>query len=82
MVVAWDCATATVSDHTFQPLMRQCAERMMVLSDTACHAAAGDPINRKLCQRGEWNDRMRIATVLSMLTVLSHCNKVRHRVWE
>ena len=82
MVVAWDCATAKVSDNTFQPLIRQCAERMIVLSDTAFHAAAGDPVNLKLCQRGEWNDRMLIETVLSMLTVISHFKKVLHRVWE
>jgi len=81
-VVAWDCATANVSDNTFQPLIRQFAERMIVLSDTAFHAAAGDPVNLKLCQRGEWNDRMLIETVLSMLTVISHFKKVLHRVWE
>lgn len=82
LVVAWDCATANGSDHTFQPLIRQCAERMIVLRDTAFHAAAGDPVNLKLCQRGEWNDRMLIETVLSMLTVISHFKKVLHRVWE
>jgi hypothetical protein len=82
LVVAWDGATAKVSDNTLQPLMRQFAERMMVLSDTAFHAAAGDPVNRKLCQRGAWNDRRLIETVLSMLTVISHCKKVLHRVRE
>ena len=46
------------------------------------HAAEGDPSNLKLCQRGEWNDRMLIETVLSMLTVISHFKKVLHRVWE
>jgi len=82
LVVAWDCATANVSDNTFQPLIRQFAERMIVLSDTAFHAVTGDPVNLKLCQRGEWNDRMLIETVLSMLTVISHFKKVLHRVWE
>ena len=82
VVVAWDGATATGSDTTFQPLLRPCAERLMVLRDTACHAATGEPVNLQLCQHGAWNDRMRLATVLSMLTVLSHCTQVRHRVWE
>jgi hypothetical protein len=43
LVVAWECATANVSDQTFQPLIRQFEEQMIVLSDTAFHAAEGDP---------------------------------------
>jgi hypothetical protein len=82
VVVAWECATAHVSDQTFQPLIRQFAEPMIVLRDTAFQAAEGDPTNLKLCRRGEWNDRRRIETVLSMLTVVSHFKKVMHRVWE
>jgi hypothetical protein len=82
LVVAWDCATANVPDNTFQGLIRQVEKRMIVLSDTAFHAAAGDPPNLKVCRRGEWNDRrMRIETVLSMLTVVCHFKKVTHRVW-
>src|SRR5919198_368822 len=56
--------------------------RMIVLSDTAFHAAEGDPANLKLCQRGEWEDRMLVETVLSMLTLVCHFKKVMHRVWE
>jgi len=81
LVVAWACATAHVADNTFQGLMRQFDERMIVLSDTAFHAAEGDPANLKLCQRGEWQDRMLVETVLSMLTLVCHCKKVMHRVW-
>ena len=54
---------------------------MMVLSDTGCHAAEGDPANLELCQRGEWQDRILVETVLSMLIVICHCTKVMHRVW-
>ena len=54
LVVGWDCATANVADTTFQWLMRQVDGRMMVLSDTAFHAAEGDPANLKLCERGAW----------------------------
>jgi hypothetical protein len=82
LVVAWDCATANVADQTFQPLIRQFDGRMIIFSDTAFHAAAGDPPNLKLCPRGKWNDRMLIETVLSMLTVVNHFKKVMHRVWE
>ena len=54
----------------------------MTLSDTAFHAAEGDPANLKLCQRGEWEERMLVETVLSMLTLVCHFKKVMHRVWE
>src|SRR4051812_28283171 len=39
LVVGWACATAHVADTTFQGLIRQCEEQMIVLSDTAFHAA-------------------------------------------
>jgi hypothetical protein len=42
---------------------------MIVLSDTGFHAAEGDPTNLNLCQRGEWEDRMLVETVLSMLRI-------------
>src|SRR3989442_11473270 len=75
------CPPANVADNTFQWLIRQVEERMIVLSDTAFHATEGDPTNLKLCQRGEWEDRMLVETVLSMLTLVCHFKKVMHRVW-
>ena len=39
------------------------------------------PTNLRLCKRGEWNDRMLIETVLSMLTLVCHFKKVMHRAW-
>jgi len=54
---------------------------MIVLSDTSFHTAEGDPSNLKLCQRGEWEDRMLVETVLSMLTLVCHFKKVMHRGW-
>src|SRR5262245_58450816 len=81
LVVGWDCAAANVADNTFQWLIRQVDGRMIVLSDTGFHAAAGDPANLKLCQRGEWQDRMLVETVLSMLTLVCHMKKVMHRGW-
>ena len=81
LVVAWDCATVHVADHTFQGLIRQVDGRMIILSDMGFHAAAGDPANLKLCQRGAWQDRLLLETVLSMLTVVCHFTRVTHRVW-
>ncbi len=71
----------TVPTLPFQGLMRQCEERMIVLSATAFHAAEGDPANLTLCQRGEWQDRLLVETVLSMLTLVCHFKRVMHRVW-
>jgi hypothetical protein len=81
LVVAWDCATAKVPDNTFQWLIRQFEERMIILSDTAFHAAEGDPANLQLCRRGEREERILVETVLAMLTVVCHVKKVMHRVW-
>jgi hypothetical protein len=81
LVVAWACATANIADTTLQWLMRPCEERMIVLSDTGFHAAEGDPSHRKLCQRGEWQDRMLVETVLSRLTLVCHVKKGMHRGW-
>jgi hypothetical protein len=81
LVVGWDCAPANAPDQTFQWLVRQIDGRMIVLSDTAFHAAAGDPANLKLCYRGEWEDRMLVETVLSMLTLVCHMKQVMHRGW-
>jgi hypothetical protein len=81
VIVAWECATANVADNTLQWLIQQFEERMIVLSDTAFHAAEGDPTNLTLCQRGEGEDRILVETVLSMLTLVGHFQKVMHRVW-
>src|SRR6184192_4359501 len=81
LVVGWACAAATVADNTFQWLIQQFDGCMIVLSDTGFHAAEGDPVNLKLCQRGEWQDRLLVETVLSMLTLVCHFKKVMHRVW-
>ena len=82
LVVAWDCDTANVADNTFQPIVRQVEDQMIVFSDTGFHSKEGDPPNLKVCQPYQWNDRMLIETVLSMQTVINHFKKVGHRVWK
>ena len=82
LVVAWDCAPANVADNTFQPLVSQFEEQMVIFADTGLHAAAGDPQNLKVCRRGEHNERMLVETVLSMLTLVCHFKKVMHRMWD
>jgi hypothetical protein len=80
-VVAWAWATAHGAESTLPWLVRQCEARMMVWSETAFHAAEGDPSTLKLCQRGAWQDRLLVETVLSMLTRVSHVQKAMHRGW-
>ena len=82
LVSAWDCATANVHDTSFQPLIQRFEDQMVILGDMGFHARAGDPANLKLCKRGEWNERMLVETVLSMLTLVCHFKKVMHRAWD
>lgn len=81
LIVSWDFGPANQYDADFHPLIEQVADQMVVLADTAFHAAAGDPANLKLCPRGTWNDRMIIETILSMLTTVWHFKKIFHRMW-
>jgi acetate kinase len=53
----------------------------MVLSDTACHAAEGEPSNLHLCPRGAWQDRLLEAAEQgdagAELAVAMFCYRVR-----
>ena len=82
LVVDWDCDTANVYDgSTFQHLVDGVADEMVVFADVHFSKKGWDPLNLRLCQRGEWNDRMMVETVLSMLTLVCHFKKVMHRKW-
>jgi hypothetical protein len=81
LVVAWDCAGANAPDTAFHPLIETFEDEMIVLSDSAFHAKEGDPVNLKVCDRGLWNTRMLVETVLSMLSVVCRLKKVAHRTW-
>ncbi len=82
LVTAWDCDTANVHDTSFHPLIQRFEDQMVILGDTGFHAREGDPPNLKLCERGQWNERMMVETVFSMLTLVWHFKKVMHRVWD
>jgi hypothetical protein len=81
LVVPWDCAGAKAPDPAFHPLIAAFEDNMIVLSATAFHAKAGDPPTLKPCNRGTWNTRRLVETVLSMLTGVCHVKKVLHRTW-
>jgi hypothetical protein len=82
LVIDWDCATANVYDgSTFQHLVDQVVDQMVVFADLGFAKTDWEPPNLRLCERGEWNDRMLIETTLSMLTLVCHFKKVMHRRW-
>jgi hypothetical protein len=82
LVVDWDCDTANVYDGSaFQHLVEGVAEEMVVFADVHFTKKDWHPSNLRPCRRGEWNDRMMVETVLSMLTLVCHFKKVMHRVW-
>jgi hypothetical protein len=80
-VVGGACATAHGADTTVQWLGRQCAAQRMVLSETACPAAEGDPSHRTRWPRGAWQAHVLVETGLSRLTLLCPLQPVRHRGW-
>lgn len=83
LVVDWDVSTANVYDGTaFQDIVERNAEKMVVFADEGFLKKDWHPANLKICKRGEWNTRMIIETVLSMLTLVCHFKKVMHRKWE
>ena len=82
LIVDWDVDTANVYDGSaFQEIAERNAVRMVLFSDEGFVKQDWHPENVRICQRGEWNTRMIVETVLSMLTVVCHFKKVMHRVW-
>ena len=82
VIVDWDCATANVYDGTrFQHLVDNVSDQMVVFADTGFAKADWDASNLRIYQRGQWNDRMLIETILSMLTRVCHLKQVAHRCW-
>ena len=76
-IVDWDRDTANVYDgSSFEHLVEGVRDEMVVFADTK----QIDFLQTCVCVAvGEWNDRMLIESVLSMLTV--DLKKVRHRSW-
>jgi hypothetical protein len=82
LIVDWDADTANVYDGTaFQDLVNRNADFMALFSDEGFEKKDWQPENLKICKAGEWNSRMIVETVLSMLTLVNHFKKVMHRKW-
>ena len=83
LIVGWACDTANVYDGSaFQELVDEVADQMVVFSDMGFEKKDWQPTNLRLCKRGEWNVRMVVETVLSMLTYVCDFKRSRHKVWD
>lgn len=81
LITAWDVKTANVSDQEFLPLVERVSEKMIVCADIGFRRKINQPENLKICRRGEWNDRMLIETVFSLLSQVCKLKYLRQRVW-
>lgn len=82
LVVAWDCSTANVYDgKAFRGLIESVADQMVVFSDLHFRLKGYRHSNLRVCRRGEWNQRMRVETVLSMLKTVCGLKHLSQRVW-
>ena len=81
LVTDWQVATANVSDQEFLPLVEAVQGKMIVLADKGFRRKIDQPENLKICQRGEWNDRMLIETIFSLLSQVCKLKHLRQRVW-
>lgn len=83
LVVDWECDTANVYDGSaFQPLVDRWADEMVILADTGFEKQDWHPTNLFVCDKGEWNVRMLVETVFSMLTYICDFKRLRHKVWQ
>ena len=82
LIVAWACDTANVHDGSaFQQLVDDVADEMVVFADMGFAKKGWQPTNLRLCHRGEWNVRMVVETILSMLTYICNFKHSHHKVW-
>jgi len=81
-IVDWECDTANVYDGSaFQHLVDKFKDEMVIFSDSGFEKVDWFPSNLRTCQRGEWNVRMVVETVLSMLTRICDFKRMAHRAW-
>ena len=82
-VVDWECDTANVHDGSaFQHLVDKFRHDMVIFADAGFAKVDWHPTNMRLCQRGEWNVRMVVETVLSMLTYVCDFKRMAHKAWH
>jgi hypothetical protein len=80
MVVDWDGNTLHVHDQHVHPVMERHLGETIVLSDRGFRCQEGIPDNCQWCPKGTWNERMRVETSFSMVTVVCDLKRIRHRL--
>src|SRR5215468_10346038 len=78
-IVAWSWHPLDRADKDFNPLIAAFKGQTITLTDLGFRDKNGLPATLKLCQKGTWNDRMVVETVLSMVTVICQLKKIYHR---
>jgi hypothetical protein len=79
-IISFDVAGANVHDTSFHPLIEKLQETTLVLADQGFRAKAHNPPNLKICSKGQWNERMIVETVFSLLTGVLKLKKLSHRL--
>jgi hypothetical protein len=77
-VVAWEWNTANTADQRFAHLAAPFTDVTITLGDQSFNAVDRPP-NLKVCRRGEWNERMLIETVFSLVHRVCHLKYLWHR---
>lgn len=81
LITGWQVKTANVPDQEFLPLVEAVSDKMIVLADNGFRRRTDQPQNLKICQRGQWNDRMLIETIFSLFSQVCRLKHLRQRVW-
>lgn len=79
-VVRIGCCSANCHDTIFQCVIETFEKEMIVLADKGFHAKEGDPVNLKICERGQWNERMLIETLFSVCEGVLDMKKMDYRL--
>ena len=81
-IVDFGVEGANVHDSKFHPLIEKVKDHMIVLGDKGFHARTDAPCNLKICNKGQWNERMTIETLFSLFTTVLRLKKLAHRLLE
>jgi hypothetical protein len=79
-LVAWAFHTANTGDQRFAQVAAAYADVTITLADDSFNAVDRPP-NIKLCHRGQWNERMLIETVFSLVHRGCRLKYLWHRTW-
>jgi hypothetical protein len=83
-IVDWDADSANVHDTTFHRMLKDYENKSGVYVDGGFHKShkrGGDPLNLKVCKRGENNLRMLVETLFSQMTGTFCLKKIGQRSW-